>query len=487
MDFDRRDEFDSIDRRSSDQALSNSTSRNKERRLISPPPEANGDEQLERSLGLLGALAIGIGTMIGAGIFVFPGIAAGRAGMAATLSFGLGAVIALIVALATSELATAMPESGGGYYFVSRGLGFFWGTIVGLGQWFGLVFASAFYLAGFGHYFRRTLVAFGVDPGIPAYVLGIGMGVLITLINVFGTENSGGFQNLIVTSLLLILLFFLGYGVLNVLGFIGKTAPSEQFAPEGYLPVFTTAALVFTSYLGFGQIATVAGEISEPSYNLPLAMVGSVLVVGVMYVTAVFVSTRVFGSARLAEFGETAMVEVARSFFGKFGALGMTVAGLLATVSSANASVLSSSRALYALSKDRIMPRAIAKINRTFNTPHRSLLLTSVGIIGFLSIGGLELLAEVASLLHLVMYGLMCFSLVWLAYRSPDWYEPDFFMWGRPYLPAFGGVCSFLLIGFMNPRSIQLGFLLSVVAVIWYFIQQVTGGRETTTDGVNNQ
>lgn len=437
----------------------------------------DNESSLERSLGLLEAMTIGVGTMIGAGIFVFPGIAAGRAGMAATLSFGLGTLIALIVALATSELATAMPESGGGYYFVSRGLGFFWGTLVGLGQWIGLVFASAFYLAGFGHYFQEILMMLSLPAGVPPYLLGVGMGILITTINLLGTENSGGFQNVIVTTLLVILLFLLGYGILNVVGLIGKTTEAEAFAPHGMLPIFTTAALVFTSYLGFAQIATVAGEITEPSVNLPMAMVGSVLLVGLLYVAAVFVSTRTFGSARLAEFGETAMVEVARSFFGFFGALGMVSAGLLATVSSANASILSSSRALYALSKDGIMPEAISEINRQFHTPHYSLLLTGAGILGFLVAGGLELLAEVASLLHLVMYGLICFTLAWLRYRSPGWYTPDFCMWGSPYLPVFGGICSIVLIGFMNTASVLLGGVLMVFGTAWYGIQRLTGER----------
>ena len=106
---------------------------------------------------LVGGLAIGIGTMIGAGIFVFPGLAAGNAGPAAALSFGVGGVVALLVALPASELATAMPRSGGGYFFVSRSMGTAFGAIVGLGLWLGLVFASAFYLVGLGHYAAAVL------------------------------------------------------------------------------------------------------------------------------------------------------------------------------------------------------------------------------------------------------------------------------------------------------------------------------------------
>ena len=126
------------------------------------------DAELERTLGLSGGLAIGIGTMIGAGIFVFPGLAGAEVGTAAAASFAIGGVIALLVALPTSELATAMPKSGGGYYFVSRGLGTLAGTVVGLSLWSGLVFATAFYLVGLGFYALDALAELGISVGADA-------------------------------------------------------------------------------------------------------------------------------------------------------------------------------------------------------------------------------------------------------------------------------------------------------------------------------
>ncbi len=110
-----------------------------------------GDD-LERTLGFTEAFTIGAGTMIGAGIFLFPGLAGGRAGMAAGVSFAIGAVIAILIALCVSELATAIPKSGGTYYFVNEGVGRAAGAMVGLSLWLGLIFASAFYLVGFGIY-----------------------------------------------------------------------------------------------------------------------------------------------------------------------------------------------------------------------------------------------------------------------------------------------------------------------------------------------
>ncbi|PCR91169.1 APC family permease [Natrinema ejinorense] len=435
------------------------------------------DAELERTLGLSGGLAIGIGTMIGAGIFVFPGLAAGEAGPAAAASFAIGALVALLVALPTSELATAMPKSGGGYYYISRGLGTLAGTVVGLSLWFGLVFATAFYLVGFGYYAVDTLAELGVTVGdgfvIPLALL---FGAGFTVLNVTGTENAAKLQNGIVALLLSILVVFLGYGGLDAVGLVGEPTAPEQFAPFGTLPILTTAALVFTSYLGFAQVATVAGEMKNPGRNLPLAMVGSVVIVGVLYVVTVFVATSAFGSEQLSEFGETAMVEVGRHYLGAAGAFAIVFGGLLATMSSANASVLSTSRAIYAVSKDALLPRRASHINLRYGTPHVALGMAGGPILLLVATGRVELLAEVASFLHLVMYGLICVALLAVRRDEPEWYDPDFRVPGYPAVPILGALASFALIGFMQRTSQFIGIGIMIATAGWhaYYARDVT-------------
>ncbi|MWV40295.1 APC family permease [Natrialba sp. INN-245] len=428
------------------------------------------DAELERTLGLSGGLAIGIGTMIGAGIFVFPGLAAGNAGPAASVSFAIGAVVALLVALPASELATAMPKSGGGYYFISRGLGSLAGAVVGLSLWFGLVFATAFYLVGFGYYAVDTLAELGIAVGAELVIpIALLFGVGFTVLNVTGTENAAKLQNGVVALLLSILIVFLGYGGLDAAGLLGEPTAPEQFAPEGTFPVFTTAALVFTSYLGFAQVATVAGEMRDPGRNLPLAMVGSVLVVGVLYVVTIFVATSAFGREALAGFGETAMVEVGRHYLGPVGAFAIVFGGLLATMSSANASVLSTSRAIYAVSRDALLPQRASRINLRYGTPHVALGLAGGPILVLTATGRVELLAEVASFLHLIMYGLICVALIALRRDEPEWYDPDFRVPGHPVVPALGAICSFALILFMQRASLYVGGGIMLLTVGWYF------------------
>jgi len=425
-------------------------------------------QELERTLGLLPALAIGTGTMVGAGIFVFPGLAAGQAGPAAMFSFAIGAVIALLVALPTSELATAMPESGGGYFFVSRALGTLPGCMVGIGQWLGLVFASAFYLMGFGHYLSDLVRELGI--GLPVSVVGLalGMAILLTGVSITGTENTGDLQNWIVGSLLVILAGFLGHGGLDALGVFGRQQTPEAFFPYGTMPIFTTAALVFTSYLGFVQIATVAGEIKNPARNLPRSMIGSVLLVGTLYVLTILISTSLLGSEQLSELGETAVVNVGRSIAGTFGAAALLGGGLLATLSSANASILSASRSIYALSRDDLVPSQVEQINRRYRTPHVALLLAGGPIVALILFGRVEVLAEVASLLHLFMYGLICVALLVLRQSPPEGYQPTFRCPGYPVVPLLGALTSFGLVAFMNPLSIVIGGGILLVTAGWY-------------------
>ena len=432
------------------------------------------DAELERTLGLSGGLAIGIGTMIGAGIFVFPGLAGAEVGTAATASFAVGGFIALLVALPTSELATAMPKSGGGYYFISRGLGTLAGTVIGLSLWLGLVFATSFYLVGLGYYALDGLAQIGItvgaSSGVIVSVIAVVAGIGFTVLNVTGTENAAKLQNGIVALLLSMLVVFLGFGILDSLGIVDAgTPPGEAANVWEVVPVMSVAALVFTSYLGFAQVATVAGEMKKPGRNLPLAMIGSVLIVTTMYVLTIFVATSVFTQNALEEAGETAMVEIGRELLGAPGALVIILGGLLATMSSANASILSTSRAIYGVSKDALLPNRASRINLKYGTPHVALGMAGGPVIVLAATRQVQLLAEVASFLHLIMYGLICVALVAIRRDEPEWYDPEFRVPGGNLIPVLGAVASFGLIAFMDPISIGVGIFVSVITAGWYF------------------
>ena len=444
------------------------------------------ETQLERTLGLSAALMIGIGTMIGAGIFVLPGPASDAAGPAIVISFLIGGLIALFTALSASELATAMPSAGGSYHFINRGLGPLFGAIAGVGNWVGLAFASAFYVIGFGSYLGLLIEVITTPPALvigPIILTnaqwgGIIAGIVFIVINYCSTEGTGTLQNLIVYGLLGIL------GVFVILGTISADISTlRPLAPEGWGTVLPGTALVFVSYLGFVKITTVAGEIKDPSRNLPIAIVGSVLVVTVMYGVIMIVILGVVERPMIAG-SETAVADVAGVLFGRFfgiSAFGiglLTLAGLLATASSANASILAASRISYAMGRDGIVTPWLNEIHDRFKTPTRAIIVTGGMILVLVLIGDVGVLARSASVLHLVVYGILNVALIVLRESGDPHYSPTFEVPLYPWVPIIGAMSSFALIAFMDRLEIALAFGLIGVGILWYLVYV----RKRTTD-----
>ncbi|WIV66387.1 amino acid permease [Natrialbaceae archaeon AArc-T1-2] len=450
------------------------------------------EEELAKDLGLLSALTIGIGTMIGAGIFVLPGVAAQEAGPIVVVSFLIGGLIAMINALAVSELGTAMPKAGGGYYYINRALGPAFGSISGLGDWMGLAFASAFYCIGFGGYLVGMLE--GTAFALPTLELWLFVvtdiqlgaliaGVIFVGVNYIGAKETGGIQTVIVLLLLGILTVFAASGLLH---FDWGTLTTDGFAPteDGYGAVLPATALVFVSFLGYAKIATVAEELKNPGRNLPLAVIGSVAIVTVIYAILVGLMVGIVPWDILDD--ETPVSQVAeRTFAGLpvlevIGVGAISFAALLATASSANASILSSARINFAMGRDRIVTDWLNEIHPSFATPYRSIALTGGLIIAFIVALGqdLEVLATAASILHLIVYALMNAALIVFREADVPEYDPDFRVPLYPITPILGATLSIGLIAFMEPHVILLSFAFVVGSLLWYGLY----GRQTTTD-----
>jgi amino acid transporter/nucleotide-binding universal stress UspA family protein len=450
------------------------------------------DEELAKDLGLVSAMTIGIGTMIGAGIFVLPGVAANAAGPIVVVSFVVGGVITMVNALSVSELGTAMPKAGGGYYYINKALGPMFGSIAGMGDWMGLAFASAFYCIGFGQY----LAVFVGLPGVaflnPIQVGAMVAGVLFVGVNYVGAKETGGVQTVIVTILLAIL------GVFAVAGFTsfdyGTLAGNGGLAPFGANAILPATALVFVSFLGYAKIATVAEELKNPGRNLPIAILGSVGLVTVVY--AILVTT-MLGVIPWPELSLDAPVAQAAevAFPASVGPIGgvaaaaatvMTVGALLATASSANASILASARINFAMGRDRIVTNWLNEIHPSYATPYRSILVTGGMIVVFIAALGqtIEVLAKAASVLHLIVYALMNVALVVFREADVPEYDPDFEVPLYPITPILGAVLSLGLVAFMDATEIALSVGFVVVAVAWYFLYART---KTHKQGVLSQ
>jgi amino acid transporter len=439
-----------------------------------PSPKGAGgateaiEVELAQSLGLFEALAIGIGTMIGAGIFVLPGFILAEVGPAAILSFLLGGVIALLNAMAAAEVATGMPKSGGGYYFISRALGPLWGAILGWGSWFGLIFASAFYMVGFGEYVHSVV-------GLPVVVYALGMTVILTILNLVGSRAAGQFQNLTVAVLVAVLLLFLGRGSIGAHpGFLSESV----FMPFGMGAIFAGTATLFVTFAGFGEIASMAEEIRNPGKNLPVALLGSVISVTILYVGIIFLCLLLRPWAGLT--GPTLVADLAEDLMGPLGRAAMLLGAVLASVSSANASIMSASRISFAMGRDSLVWEWLNEVHPRFRVPHRAVIVTGGLTFLVIMVGDIEILAEAAGLLHLLLYGLMSLACIILRGARPAAYRPVFRTPFFPLVPLVGALACFGVIFFMEPVSLLLGLGICAFALGHYFLW---GKRRTELKG----
>lgn len=423
-------------------------------------------EELAKDIGPLAALTIGVGTMIGAGIFVLPGPAVAELGPLAVLAFVIGGVVAIFTALSASELGTAMPVAGGAYYYINRGLGPLFGSVAGWGNWLGLAFASAFYMYGFGAYVSEFVVVPDLTIGpltlVPAQSIGLVAASFFIGINYLGAKETGRLQNYIVLSLVGILAVFTLFGVLNA--DVNTLTPIDPF---GWRPLLPVTGLVFVSYLGFVQITSVGEEIKDPGKNLPRAVIGSVIIVTAMY-ALILLAVLAAVETDVVAGNETAVVDVARMLMGPIGAVALLLGGLLATASSANASILASSRINFAMGRDKLISPSLNDIHDRFATPYRAIALTGLLILLFLLLGNLELLATAGSVLHLLVYGLLNLALLVFREADPPGYSPDFRVPLYPIVPLVGAICSFALIVFIDPSVVLLAAIIALLAIIWY-------------------
>jgi amino acid transporter/nucleotide-binding universal stress UspA family protein len=429
--------------------------------------EDRHESTLVRELGLTEALAVGLGTMIGAGIFVLSAIAARQAGPAAALSYVAAGLVALPTAMIVSELATGMPRAGGSYHLISRALGPLAGAVVGPGNWLGLTFANGFYLIGLAQYAAYFLP-------LPTWITALTAGVFFVYLNYRGAKLSGVVQNYIVALLVLILALFVGRGLFHIAPGLHK-----PFVPNGWGAVIGNVGLIIVSFTGFEKISTIAEEVKRPERNLPLAIIGSVVIATFLYGGILFVATGIISYQIIADL-QAPLVEAASRIMGGVGIVGMSLAALLATASSANAAIMASSRINFAMGRDGILPGWFNEIHPRFLTPHRSVLVSGALAIILAMSGEAEVLAEISSALFMVSYFLLALSLLVMRRTKPTWYRPAFKIPLYPGLAILGGILALAVIGTMKHSSQVAGIGLVGLSIGWYIIW---GRRKTPVEG----
>ena len=427
-------------------------------------------KKLERSLSLITVIAISIGGMLGSGIFVLPGLAAAKTGSSVWLAYLIAALCILPAALSKSELATAMPSSGGTYVYIERAFGPILGTVAGIGLWLSLLLKSSFALVGFGAYLS---ILISIDPDLTRIVAVFFLG-LILLLNIFGVKKVGKVQIVIVALSLACLTLILIFGLPEI-----NTVFLKPFLINGKMGLMSTVAFVYISYAGVTKVAAIAGEIKNPDKNLPRAMILSLFIMTTIYVSIAFI---LVGNIPLEALEKDIkpIYTIANMLGGQYVGYAAAIIGVITLISMANSGVLAASRFPFAMARHKLLPSFMSKIHSKYLTPTSTIILTCVTMALVILFLDVEKIAKLASAFMVMMFILVNAAVVVLRETSAQWYNPPFRSPIYPYVQIFGivsGIILLVLLGWVPFLSIIAIFIIGV-AIYFNF------GNKTRRTGV---
>ena len=447
--------------------------------MASAAQDAHHDVGLVRNLGLFDITMIGVGAMIGAGIFVLTGIAAGTAGPALILAFAMNGVITVLTAMVYAELGSAIPEAGGGYLWVKEGLPGPNGFLAGWMSWFAHAVAGSLYGVGFGGFIYELLRILFLDPAAhhdehagvflhgPLHLpFGIQLtegdlvqkifAVLIILlflyINYKGTSETGAVGNIVTVLKVVIIGIFIVSGLFVVFGEPARFENFQPFAPRDIIGIVSAMGLTFIAFEGYEIIVQAGEEVKEPRKNIPRAVFLSLAIVVPIYMLVAFV---VIGAVDppegrlihewLGDLGEIGIARAADQFM-PLGLALIMVGGLLSTMSALNATTFSSTRVSFAMGRDRALPDSFSNVSAKTRTPHIALGWSGVLILFVALTLPIEDVAASADIMFILLFLQVNLAVITIRSKYGQDLKYGFLLPFFPILPMIAIGMQFLLL-----------------------------------------
>ena len=447
---------------------------------------AKRTEELRRDLGLWGAAAIVVGTVIGSGIFLVPKAMILRVG-SPEMVFAVwifGGLLSIFGALTYAELAAALPEAGGEYVYLREAYGPFFGFLYGWTQtWVAksasiatLATAFFYYLANFYPTLDNVMAAVPLPIGPGGGPLEIRSGQILAMavilglagLNYFGVRFGGAVQ---------VVVTIVKVGCILVLIAIGLTAPSASVAnfstsvpaSGGFAGFFAALVAALWAYDGWNNVNMVASEIKNPQRNLPWALIGGVLLVMAIYLATNLAYFYVLPADAVATSDRVA-AEMMRRVMGPTGAGAVSLAAMISIFAALNGSILSGSRVPYALARDGYFFQPYAVVHQKYRTPGNSILLLSAWSAVLVLSGRYEQLYTLVIFPSWILYAMAAASVIVLRKKRPDLHRP-YKTIGYPVVPVvFVCVAVVLLASTLidSPRESMLGLVVIALGVPFY-------------------
>jgi basic amino acid/polyamine antiporter, APA family len=425
--------------------------------------------ELTKSLGLWTAAGIGIGAIIGTGIFVLIGVAAGLAGPSVILSFLIAGFVALLSGLSAAELSSFITETGASYIYTTKAFGAFPGFIVGWMKSFDYIIGASAVSLGFAAYLTYFI---GIPP-LNATLVAIGTiwPLFLMLLNLKGMKEASGANNVLVILKVSALVLFIIVGGYYLL-LHGDYSNYHPFFPNGLKGMFSGAAIIFFAFIGFNTVAMVAEEVKDPERNVHRAIILSfavctLLYIGVAIVAVGLINWQALGLSK-APLELALGIATSNPLFLKF----VAVSALFATTSVILSSMIGASRALFAMARQGVLPGVLAKISSR-GIPSNTVILSGVviSLIVLLTNANLTWLASIFNFGTLLTFFFINASLLQLRRTMPD-ANRQFRVPLYPYTPLLGLFSCVALAFFLNINAIVASAGWISVGILAYVINQ---------------
>jgi len=415
---------------------------------------------LKRELGLLHATMLGIGGAISAGVFVMLGHAASLAGTAIIFALLLCGIINLFTMCSYAELGTAIPVAGGEYTFAKVAFGGFVAFITGWFEWISNMFYAALCSVGSAY-----IISYFIPVNVP--LTAVFMVIIFTAVNIRGVKEAGTTEVVMIVALLAMLVIYILGGFL----YGPRTDALQISMPRGAWGVIQATAYIFVVYLGAEAIAVAQAEIKSPGKTIPRAIMLSAVVLIVVYTVIAYVTLRTISPEILGE-KAAPLSFAAEQIMGSLGAVLITIAGMIAALSSINTSIMAQSRVAYALSRDGYFPKGLLKIHERFGTPHLAVIVSSIFTGALAATGVVDFVGYATDFGFIVGFSLVNLSLIRLRRKKPHLERP-FKAPLYPFTPIAGLLTSLMLLAFIDVGVLTLGAELTILALLAYHIRMV--------------
>lgn len=434
----------------------------------------DADQRLIKSMSARDLIALGIGAVIGTGIFILPGtVAATKAGPAIILSFVVAAIVCGLAAMCYAEFSSVLPIAGSAYSYGNVIYGQFIGWLLGWALVLEYMLSVAAVSTGWAAYFNALLNGFGLhlpraitgsfDPQHGTYVNLVAILIILVVAWLLhrGMSTSTRVQNVMVVIKIVIILVFVLVGLFYV-----KPAHWRPFFPY-HGGVLTGASAVFFAFLGFDVVAASAAEVKNPKRNMPIGIIGTLVVASLLYIAVSIVLTGIvsYRDLNVADPVAFALQKVGQNWGAGLVSLG-ALAGMFTMML---AMIYSSSRLVYAIGRDGLLPRQLGRVNAQTGTPTISL-VTVTTIIALM--GGLIPLDQLTNLVNigtLITFTFVSFGVIPLRRRQDINHDRGFKVPWYPVLPIISGLTCLLLLGQLPRETWVASAIWFTLGIVLYF------------------